>query len=391
MSPIQQNVSPGQSPQVLSFDIHVERSGFALNAAASFGQGITAVFGPSGAGKSTLLGAVAGSVRPIRGSISLFGRDLYSSESGINLKPEQRRVGIVYQDSALFPHMTVEKNIFYGHRLTPQEQRRLDPLELAELLGISHLLQRRPDALSGGEKQRVALARTLATSPQLLLLDEPMSALDVRLRGIVLGYLKVVHRELSMPIVYVSHSLSEVMAIADEALILGHGEVIGFGGVRNLLATPLAGFDEGNDADLALDNLLEGQVIEAHSDGSQGRVRIGTVDLVAPTAQRHFGEKVVISIGSREIILASERPVGISARNVIEGKVVAIDGDSQRRLVTVDCGTEIMAEVTASAIEELHIEPGKSVFLVIKSSSIAVMDAFSRSPEVSESLAKSAP
>lgn len=366
---------------VLEFDITVARPGFSLEAAATFGNGITAVFGPSGAGKSTLLGAIAGTVRPARGSISLFGRELYSSEPGKNVPPEKRRVGLVYQDAALFPHMTVERNILYGHSLTETGRRRLKPADLAELLGITHLLQRKPGSLSGGEKQRVALARALATSPELLLLDEPMSALDIRLRGIVLGYLKVIHRELSMPIVYVSHSLSEVMAIADDALILDQGRVNGSGPARQLLSAPLVAQAPGEDTDLALDNILEGQVIEAHTDGAQGKVRVGSMDITASTGQRQFGEKVVLSIGTREIILATEKPSGISARNVLKGTISALPaselhGKGQRRMVVVDCGTEVMAEVTSSAVEELALAPGKPVFLVIKSSSITVMDAF---------------
>ncbi len=364
----------GSAKTILEFDVTVNRPEFSLHAAGSFGSGITAVFGPSGAGKSTLLGAIAGSVKPSKGHISLFGRTLVSTSEGVTLPPERRRVGFVYQDATLFPHMTVEKNIAYGHRLTPKDQRRLDPSDLAELLAISGLLQRRPSELSGGEKQRVALARTLATSPELLLLDEPMSALDIRLRGIVLGYLKLIHRELAMPMVYVSHSISEVLAIADEAMVLEQGRVKTFGTARRLLNQVSTA--EGDAGDLTVDNILEGQIVESHTSGEPGKVRIGRAELTAPTGHREFGEKVVVAIGSQEIIVATERPVGISARNVLAGTVASLDGDGPRRMVAVDCGAELMAEVTASAINELDIQPGKDVYLVIKSSSITVMDAF---------------
>lgn len=359
---------------VLEFDIRVDRPGFSLQAAGSFGPGITAVFGPSGAGKSTLLGAIAGSVSLSQGRISLFDRTLVSTSEGVKLPPERRRVGFVYQDAALFPHMTVEKNIAYGHRLTPKDRQRLYPADLAELLAISHLLHRRPGELSGGEIQRVALARTLAASPELLLLDEPMSALDIRLRGIVLGYLKLVHRELGMPMIYVSHSISEVLAIADSAMILDHGRVQAFDAPGRLLNWISAG--DSDASDLTVDNILEGQVIEAHTSGEAGKVRIGGTVLTAPTGHRAFGEKVVVAIGSQEIIVATERPVGISARNVLAGIIVSVDGDGPRRVITVDCGAEIMAEVTASATNELDLRAKKEVYLVIKSSSISVMDAF---------------
>lgn len=366
---------------VLEFDIRVDRRDFSLQAAGSFGAGITAVFGPSGAGKSTLLGAIAGSVSPSTGEISLFGRTLVSTSEKVNLAPERRRVGFVYQDAALFPHMTVEKNIAYGHSLTPKEKQRLDPADLAELLAISHLKDRKPAELSGGEKQRVALARTLATSPELLLLDEPMSALDMRLRGIVLGYLKLVHRELAMPMIYVSHSISEVLAIADAAMVLNRGKVRAFDAPRRLLgqvsASPVGTGSPADDtADFTVDNILEGQVTESHTNGAAGKVRVGTAELTVPTGYRQFGEKVVVAIGSQEIIVATERPVGISARNVLAGTISSIDGDDQRRVVTVDCGAELMAEVTVSATSELGLRTGKEVYLVIKSSSITVMDAF---------------
>lgn len=365
---------PDREETILDFDITVDRPDFSLKATGSFGPGITAVFGPSGAGKSTLLGAIAGSVSPSSGHISLFGRTLVSTAQHVNLPPERRRVGFVYQDAALFPHMTVEKNIAYGHRFTSKERQRLEPAELSELMAISHLLQRKPSELSGGEKQRVALARTLATSPELLLLDEPMSALDMRLRGIVLGYLKLVHRELAMPMIYVSHTISEVLAIADSALVLNRGKVESFGTSRSLLGRASSASNDA--ADLAIDNILDGQIAESHTSGDPGKVRVGNAELIAPTGQRQFGEKTVVAIGSREIIIATERPAGISARNILSGNIVSIDGRDSQRVVTVDCGVELMAEVTSSAVSELALEPGKNVYLVIKSSSITVLDAF---------------
>jgi molybdate transport system ATP-binding protein len=366
--------STDRDPAVLEFDVRVERAEFVLDVAGSFGAGTTAVFGPSGAGKSTLLGVIAGTVTPNAGHVNLNGRALFSSQDGVNLPPERRRIGFVYQDAVLFPHMTAEQNIHYGYRLTPESLRRLEPTDLADLLDITHLLGRNPADLSGGERQRVALARALATSPELLLLDEPMSALDLRLRGIVLGYLKTIHRELKMPIVYVSHSISEVVAIAGSALILSDGRAIAFDEPRHLLSRTAG--EPGSEFDASLDNLLEGQVVETHSDGSPGIVKVGGARLVAPTGNRQFGEKVVLAVGAREIIIATTPPVGISARNILPGKVTSVSGDSPRRMVTVISGAEFVVEVTGAAVSQLGITPGAEVYLVIKSSSIAVMDAF---------------
>jgi molybdate transport system ATP-binding protein len=363
-----------QHDPVLSFDVTVERPGFTLSANGNFGPGITSVFGPSGAGKSTLLGVIAGSIPPSRGSVSLNGRQLNSSTANIKLPLERRRVGIVYQDAALFPHMTVEQNINYGHRLTPEPLRRLNPVDLIDLLHIPHLLQRKPAELSGGEKQRVALARTLATSPEMLLLDEPMSALDQRLRGMVLGYLKTVHRELAIPMIYVSHSISEVIAISDMVMMLEAGKVRAFDRPRRLLTRP----SEATSSETAYDieNILDGQIVQASKDGSQGLIAVKATKFSAPTGPRDFGARVVLAIGAREIIIATAPPQRISARNIIPGKVLSVAGEGDRLIVTVDCGLELIVEVTAGAVKELGIQPGVAVHLVIKSGSISVMDAF---------------
>ncbi len=363
-----------KADSVLEFDVSVRRNGFALEAAGSFGPGITSVFGPSGAGKSTLLGTIAGSVRPSRGQISLNGRQLYSTQEKIDLPPERRRVGFVYQDAALFPHMDVQGNIRYGYELTPPGRRRIDPGQLAELLAVSSLMSRRPDELSGGEKQRVALARTLATSPDLLLLDEPLSGLDVRLRGIVLGYLKLVHQELSMPLVYVSHSISEVLAISDAVMLLDRGSVVAFDRPRRILRQ--IGASGGQASEPGLDNILEGQIVESSTSGAPGKVKVGNAEFVAPIGHREFGEKVVLGIGARDVIVATSKPTGISARNVLPGRIASIEPAGSRCVVAVDCGTEVLSELTSAAVAELSLEPGKEVFLVIKTSSLSVMDSF---------------
>ena len=193
---------------MLRFDIRITRGQFTLEASANPGERITAVFGPSGAGKTTLLACIAGALQPDKGEIVLGGRTLWSS-NGENVPPEKRRIGYVYQDGALFPHLSALGNIKYGYDLTPPIARRIEPESVIRLLGLEDLLERRPGQLSAGERQRVALARALATSPELLLLDEPTASLDARLRGTVIGYLRRVERELAIPMLFVSHSVSE--------------------------------------------------------------------------------------------------------------------------------------------------------------------------------------
>jgi molybdate transport system ATP-binding protein len=177
-----------------------------------------------------------------------------------------------------------------------------------------------------------------------------------------------------MPMVYVSHSISEVIAIASSALILEQGEVTAFDQPRRLLSRATSELED--EVSGGLDNLLEGQVIEAHTDGSPGAVQVGDVKLSAPTGRREFGERVVLALGARDIIIATTPPQGISARNILPGNVVSITGDDISKLVTADCGAEFMVEVTASAVSELKLATGSEIYLVIKSSSIAVMDAF---------------
>ena len=210
----------GMGEPVLSFKIVKRFSGFSLDCEATFESGITAIFGPSGSGKSTLLNCIAGLITPDAGEIEVSGKTVYSSSSRKNVSPEKRRFGYVFQESALFPHMNVQENIMYGYKLTPAHHRKIDPEQLAELFQLSSLMNRGVINLSGGERQRVALARALATSPSLMLLDEPLASLDGRFRGVIIEYLKRVWEELRTPMVYVSHSISEVMALAENTLAL---------------------------------------------------------------------------------------------------------------------------------------------------------------------------
>jgi len=361
---------------VLAFDLDVDLGGFRLSARGEFGEGITAVFGPSGAGKSTLLACIAGAMRPDAGFVALNGRTLFASESGTNVPPERRRVGLVYQDDALFPHMTARQNIDFGYRLTPDLRKRIHPDDVVDLLGLETLMARRPDQLSGGERQRVALARALATSPEILLLDEPMAGLDLGLRGIVLGWLQSIHRELGIPMVYVSHSVSEVLALAGRALLLEQGRVVAFDRPSRLLLQAASSIGE---LGRSIDNFIEASVVEAQTDDRLGVVQTGSAALIAPTGTRPPGTPVILAIGAAEIILANGPVSGLSARNVLRGTVTEVNGSGRGRLfLTVDAGAELVAELTAAAASELGIELGSAVTLICKSSSIAVLDRFQR-------------
>ena len=362
------------SGSLLRFSVRKRFGDFVLDCEGEFGAGVTAVFGPSGSGKSTLLNCIAGLAKPDEGEIVFDGETLYSSRRGVNLPPERRRFGYVFQNSALFPHMSVADNIRYGYRLTPRADRRIDPARLIELLRLERLLDRGVGNLSGGERQRVALARALATSPRLLLLDEPLASLDAGLRGVIIGYLKSIRRELGIPMIYVSHSLSEVIALADNALTLLEGKAAGFGRAIDTLVQPQVSAV----ADYAtLENLLEAHVVRG-GDAADGdglaELQIGSARLWAAGARRAQGERVTLSIRAGDIILSREMPAGISALNIVSARVTEIHALDARVMVYADIGARVVVEITRSSLRALDLRPGADVYLIIKANSVIPLD-----------------
>jgi len=357
---------------VLTFSFNRVQGDFTLDVAGDFGSGITALFGPSGSGKTTLLNCLAGLFRPDSGEITLNGRDLYRANSKTFVPPDKRRIGLVFQDGALFPHMSVSGNVMYGWRRTPESERRVDVDYVVELLGLGPLMDRSPGSLSGGERQRVAIARALAMSPGLLLLDEPMASLDARLRGVVLSYLRRVHEDLGIPMVYVSHSISEVLALADDALVLSDGKVVASGLPSRVLLDPALG---GMFQDHPVENLLDGIVSDPGSPETSGRVRVGSAEIVTPSAGRPVGEPVIMALGADEIILAISEPSGLSARNVVAGSITELEPVGDGVYASVDIGVPVLVALTHGAVNELSLERGQDVYLVFKTSSIKLLDA----------------
>ena len=354
--------------------------GFKLEVDVSFPEGVTAIFGPSGSGKTTILNCIAGLGTPDEGEIYLYNRPLFSSSRRLNLRPEQRRVGYMFQESFLFPHYRVRENILYGFKLTPRERRKIEPEQLVELLELGPLMERRPSNLSTGERQRVALARALATSPELLLMDEPLGSLDLALRGRILRYLKDLHRRLAIPMVYVSHSISEVLTIADRALVISRGRQLAFDEPRKVLLEPFVHplLETGS-----LENLLDVEVVEHESGNSLTGARIGDTALWIPGVPLHIGTGDTISIAIRasDIIVAVDCPWRISARNILKGRIQGIHQVENSVLLYADVGAPstslrtdlLLVEITLEALDALELREGQEVFLVIKSSSIVVL------------------
>jgi molybdate transport system ATP-binding protein len=354
----------------IDFSIQKRFSGFDLDCEATFGPGVTAIFGPSGTGKTTLLNCLAGLLRPDSGHISVDGRTVFSSVEKTDVRPEKRRFGYVFQDSALFPHKSVRDNIHYGYKLTPPDLREVDLDNLVDMLGLSPLMERNVKNLSGGEKQRVALARVLAISPRLLLMDEPLASLDARFKGTIISYLKRIVRELKIPLVYVSHSLSEVMALSDDTLAIDGGRAVAFGPTRTLLGSSAIS----SVADYStLENILEAEVLTSEDGPSTSIIRVGDVEMLVPQLDAAPGDKVIVSVRAGDIILSLGVPPMISARNIIKAKVREIHDLGSQVLVFADVGERITVEITPSALADLGLREGSDVYLVIKTNSIIVL------------------
>ncbi len=370
-----------------ALEVRVRKSypALTLEVEASIPHGITAVFGPSGSGKTTLLNSIAGLVAPDEGSIVLGGRTLFASPGGVDLRPEVRRVGYMFQESLLFPHRSVWQNILFGYDLTPPEKRRIQPERLVRLLDLEALVDRRPANLSTGEAQRVALARALATSPELLLLDEPLASLDLSLRGRILRYLKDVYRELGIPMVYVSHNISEVLAIADRALVIARGKQLAFDHPRKVLLNP---FVHSLVEAGSLENLLDVTVSGRGPGDSLVAARLGDSTLWIPAVPPRLedrphaedgphvkdGDLISVAIRAGDIIVAIDRPRGISARNILEGRIQSVHRIGGAVMLYADVGAPLLVEITPEALESLELREGQDVFLVIKSNSIMVLD-----------------
>ena len=356
---------------VLSLNLRKSFPGFQLSVNADLPAGIAAVFGPSGSGKTTLLNCIAGLDRPDSGEIRLRSQTLYSDVEGINAPPERRRIGYVFQDNLLFPHLSAQDNIHYGYKLTPESRRRVDPGQLVNLLELGPILLRRTANLSGGEQQRVALARALAASPDLLLLDEPLAALHLTIRGRILRYLKAIHRELAIPMLYVSHSISEVIVLADSALVLDKGRQVALDEPRNLLgrsdATPLISGD-------SVENIFDVTVTEHLPESGITLAALGETTLALPMIDASVGQPVSVSIRASDVILASERPRSISARNILEAKVERVDAAGRSILVHAHLEQPWVSEITPDALSNLNLREGERVYLIIKSSSISLLD-----------------
>ncbi len=342
--------------------------GFSLDAAFSVpAQGVTALFGRSGAGKSATLGAIAGALRPDRGRIALGDRVLFDDDRGVDVAMERRAIGWVFQDARLFPHLSVRANLDYGARRARGRDAGVRFDEVLSVLGIEPLLARRPARLSGGERQRVAIGRALLSQPSLLLMDEPLSALDAPRRAEILPFLARLKTRFALPILYVTHSLAEVVRLADRLVVLDEGRVAAQGALADVLARADLPLLAGR-ADAAA--TLDGIVAEHLGERGLTRLRIGEVDLFAPRLHQALGEPVRAIALARDVLLARVRPEAISARNILAGRVAGLasrpDGSVMVR-VALDGGPALLSAITADAVQSLNLAADDPVWAILKS------------------------
>jgi molybdate transport system ATP-binding protein len=341
------------------------RAGFALDVGfAAPPAGVTTLFGPSGCGKSTILAAVAGLLRPDAGRVAIGEAVLLDTARRVCLAPEQRRCGVVFQDARLFPHLSVETNLRYGQRRAPPDAAGPGFEEVVALLGIGHLLTRRPAGLSGGERQRVALGRALLARPRLLLMDEPLAALDAARRAEVLPFLARLRDAAGLPILYVTHALEEVDVLADHLVLLEAGRVVASGPAEALSArTDLPQLAGRRDAGVLLPCTVR------RATGGLTALSFDGGELLTTARPGPEGTRLRIRLRARDIAIATEEPRGLSTRNILPARIAAITpgnepGEAFLRLAVGP--TTLLARVTQDSVEQLQLRPGLPVWALLK-------------------------
>jgi len=381
------NASPELQVEASGLKVRIRKrltQTFQLQAEFAVPAGITILFGPSGAGKTTLLNCIAGLSAPDGGRISLGNRVFFDSEKHLDVPVRRRKVGYVFQDLALFPHLSVEANVSYGISEIEGRERAKRVEKTLGSLGIAGLRKRRPAELSGGERQRVALARALVTEPSILLLDEPLAALDLPVRMKIADDLRRSVQDLPIPVLYVTHSRDEVFMLGEKLLAFEQGQIVAEGTPHEVLSAPrgetvaqLAGFE----------NIFDAQVFCVHEERGTMTCRIQSantssgaggggakVELETPLVRALVGDKLRVGISAGDILLATSAPVGLSARNVLPGRLLSLAQRDAIIIGRVDCGVELAVHLTLGARDSLGLAPGRQVWVIVKTHSCHLLD-----------------
>ena len=354
---------------MLSVDIERRIGAFHLAASFETGEGVTALFGRSGAGKTSVINAIAGILRPDRGRIDMSGETLFDAERGIDVPAPRRRVGYVFQEGRLFPHLSVRQNLSYAglfSRGMPASE--FD--RMVELLGLRDLLDRRPGNLSGGEKQRVAIGRALLSRPRLLLLDEPLASLDAHRKNEVLRYIELIRDEVEVPIVYVSHAVEEVVRIADTVVLMSAGGVLAVGPAEDVMGRPDLRPAEGTFEGGAV---IDAKVIEQDMEHDLATLEFDGGTLTATNVDALIGEPVRVRIRARDVSIALDRPQRISIQNVLEGTIDEVGAETGGIVdVAITVGaTTLRSRVTQRAARQLGLARGLAVYALVKAVSLS--------------------
>ncbi len=352
----------------VSVNIAYKRGSFSLKMDATIPDGIIGIFGPSGHGKSSLLKLLAGIENPDSGEIVIHGKTMFNMGEKIKVPTRKRRLGLVFQEGRLFPHMSVRKNLMYGYH--PSSVINFD--EVVDLLELHALLDKKPRECSGGEKQRIAIGRMLLGSPELLMLDEPFSALDQRLRRNIIPYLIRIHEKFNLPILVVSHDICDLLMLTNQLLIVKDGAIAGFGDYHDLLFDPvcqplLMNGEETNAVRLkaqSIDRINGMTAFYYYSDYPSNCLLLDIEQELVPDDQ------IILSISPQHISLSTERIASISTRNQLQGKVLNIRKLARKVYCIVDVGFPLLVEITHSSCEKMGIKVGAEVFCMFKSSSV---------------------
>jgi molybdate transport system ATP-binding protein len=350
---------------MIGIDIEQRLGAFHLAVKFSADAPIVGLFGRSGSGKTSVVNAIAGISRPLRGSIRINDAVLFDAARRIDLSPEERRIGYVFQDALLFPHMDVESNLLYGQRLRPPKDRFIGEARVVELLGLGALLHRKPRTLSGGEKQRVAIGRALLAQPRILLMDEPLAALDVPRKTEILDYIERLRDELDIPIVYVSHSVAEISRLADTVVVLSDGKCLAAGDLDEVMGRldlkPATGRYEAG-------SILDTRVAAHDSEDQLTTLAFDGGELFVPHIDARIGDRVRVRIRARDVSLSIEKPTAISILNVLPGFVTSIDEETGPIVdleLAVGSAT-LVARITRRSFQQLGICNGQELYALVK-------------------------
>ena len=362
------------SDSVVSVNVARRRSStFSIAAQFEAGPGFTMILGPSGSGKTTLLDCIAGLARPDSGRIAIGERVLFDATARIDIPVAQRQLAYLFQSLALFPHLSVEQNVKYGIAKLNAGERERRMRSLLESFRITQLRDRRPGEISGGERQRVALARALVTDPVLLLLDEPLTALDLSTKSKILDDLRQWNTAHRIPILYVTHAPQEAFALGERVLVLEGGQLVAQGMPHQILKWPRS---ETIAQIVGFENVLDATVVSLLEAQGTMLCRVGSNHLVleVPLTSTAVGARVRIAVRAGDIMLAGERPHSLSARNTFEGRVIEVRRTGVTMVVTVDSGVILEVHVTPAAAAELKLAPQRPVWLVLKTYSCSVVE-----------------